>query len=169
MTRSLILVRHAKSSWKFPNLDDHERPLNGRGRRSARQIGAWLRRKGHVPTRALSSDSARTRETWKLIESELKSGAGVNWYRALYHADAQTMLDTLRGSGDESTVMMLGHNPGIAAFASMLAMESPPHPRFRDYPTAATSIIDFGSSPWLDVDWGSGTVTDFTIPSELEV
>ncbi len=167
MARRLILVRHAKSSWNHTDLGDHERPLNDRGRRSARIIGAWLRGKKHIPMRVLSSDSARTRETWKLIERELDCGADVYWLSGLYHADAQTMLDTLRSSGDESTVMMLGHNPGTAMLANMLVRDVPSHPRYRDYPTAATAIVGFDATRWMDVDWGSGTVIDFVIPREL--
>lgn len=167
MARRLILVRHAKSSWSDAELSDPERPLNKRGRRSARVVGSWLHRKGYVPQRVLSSDSARTRETWRWIESELDSGAAVDWLRALYHADAQTMLDTLRSSVDASTIMMLGHNPGTAVFANMVAMQPPPHPLYRNYPTAATAGIEFAASRWADVDWGSGTVADFVTPREL--
>ncbi len=169
MVRRLILVRHAKSSWDSGELDDHKRPLNCRGERSALMIGTWLRGKGRVPQRVLSSDSTRTRETWRLIEKELRSGAEEHWIRDLYHADAQTMLEALRSAGNASKIMMIGHNPGTAIFANMLVEHPPPHPRYRDYPTAATSDIVFAASRWMDVDWGSGTVIDFVIPRELGV
>ncbi|MCY3996158.1 MAG: histidine phosphatase family protein [Rhodobacter sp.] len=167
MTRRLILVRHAKSSWDGGEFDDHERPLNGRGKRSALMIGTWLREKGRLPERVLSSDSTRTRETWRLIEEELNSGADERWRRDLYHADAQTMLDTLRSAGNASTILMIGHNPGTAIFANMVVEHPPPHTRYRDYPTAATADIVFSLSRWMDVEWCSGTVIDFVIPREL--
>ena len=167
MSLTLILIRHAKSSWGNPALDDHERPLNGRGQRSAAAIGAWLAQRSRRPDMVLSSDSTRTRETWALIERKLGSNAKVDWLGALYHAGAQTMLDVLKGAGSAGTVLMLGHNPGIASFANMLARAEPSHPRFHDYPTAATSVFAFGADDWADVDWGTGDVVEFITPRDL--
>ena len=167
MTLRLILTRHAKSSWDHPGLGDHERPLNKRGRESAGAIGAWLKDKGYVPERVLSSDSARTRETWALVEAALGSGAEVEWLSALYHAGAQTMLDVLQGAGSTPHVLMLGHNPGIGGFAEMIVRRPPDHIRFHDYPTAATTVIEFDVTQWREVDWGMGRVVDFVVPREL--
>ena len=167
MTLRLILTRHAKSSWDHPGLGDHERPLNKRGRDSAGAIGAWLKDNRYVPDLVLSSDSQRTRETWGLMEDALDSGAEVEWLGALYHAGAQTMLDVLQGAGSTRSVLMLGHNPGIGGFAEMIVRRPPDHIRFHDYPTAATTVIDFNAADWREVDWGAGAVRDFVIPREL--
>jgi len=167
MTLRLILTRHAKSSWDHPGLSDHERPLNKRGRESASAIGGWLKDKGYVPDLALSSDSERTRETWALLEAALDSGADVEWLGALYHAGAQTMLDVLQGAGRKGCILMLGHNPGIGGFAEMIVERPPGHIRVHDYPTAATTVMDFSATEWRDVDWGMGEVMDFVIPREL--
>ncbi len=170
MTLRLILIRHAKSSWDSPTLGDHDRPLNGRGRRSASAIGAWLNDHGYLPDLVLSSDSKRTRETWDRIGRELGQQPGqVHWLAELYHARAQDMLDVLRAAGTAPTVLMLGHNPGIGGMASMIAENRPPHDRYGDYPTAATAIIDFDAAQWRDVDWGMGRVTDFAVPRDLGV
>jgi len=64
MISRLILMRHAKSSWKYHDLSDHERPLNQRGRKSAVKIAKELIRLEWIPDKLYSSDSARTRETW---------------------------------------------------------------------------------------------------------
>ena len=64
MSLTLILMRHGKSAWDDPNLADHDRPLNDRGRASARSMGDWLRARGHVPDRAVSSSSTRTGQTF---------------------------------------------------------------------------------------------------------
>lgn len=168
MSPVLILIRHAKSSWDNPEIDDHDRPLNARGRRSAVAIGAWLAQLRRRPDLVLSSDSERTRETWALVERELGSNAEVNWLGALYHAGAQTMLDILKGAGSAKTVAMLGHNPGIADFANMLARAEPAHPRFHDYPTAATSVFTFEAGDWARVDWGTGKVAEFITPRDLD-
>ena len=71
MKRRLIVMRHAKSSWKDPGQTDHERPLNGRGRRSAPLVAARLAELGWAPTRVHSSDAARTVETWRGMEETM--------------------------------------------------------------------------------------------------
>jgi len=67
MTLRLILTRHAKSSWTDPSVEDRDRPLNTRGEKSARAVGKWLAKRGHVPELALVSSSERTRQTWRLV------------------------------------------------------------------------------------------------------
>ena len=62
--RRLILTRHAKSDWDDPMLDDHDRPLNKRGQRSAAELGEWLHSRGYEPDEVLCSTALRTRETW---------------------------------------------------------------------------------------------------------
>ena len=71
MKRKLIIMRHAKSSWNNAHLSDHERPLNGRGRRSAPQVAQQLSAGNHQPEIIFSSDSTRTTETWLLMQDEL--------------------------------------------------------------------------------------------------
>jgi phosphohistidine phosphatase len=69
MTRTLILIRHTKSDWDDSGLDDHDRPLNDRGRLSAPRIGAWLAEQGFEPDAVLCSTARRTRETWEGISA----------------------------------------------------------------------------------------------------
>jgi len=130
-------------------------------------MGHWLDERGYLPDLVLSSDSERTRETWALLSTSLAVQPKVQWQRALYLAAAQDMLDVLREAKEAQSVLMLGHNPGIARFAEMLVQRAPDHPRFRDYPTGATTIIDFATERWGDVDWGAGRVVDFIIPRDL--
>ncbi len=159
---TLILMRHAKSSWGDPSLDDHDRPLNARGRSSAEALGAWLREKHFLPDRALVSTAARTQETFMRLA--LKCPA--DYVPALYHASASQMMQVLqRVKGN--TVLMVGHNPGIAQFAGQLAETLPTHPRFYDYPTCATWVAKFETTSWDGLDWRSGKTLDFVIPREL--
>ena len=90
----------------------------------------------------------------------------VSFTKALYHADADDMMRVLRGA-TEQTVLMLGHNPGIADFAEQLVSIAPDHPRFFDYPTCATLVATFDATTWRDIDWHSGTATAFAIPREV--
>lgn len=160
--RRLILMRHAKSSWDDPLLSDFDRPLNARGQRSAPAMGAWLRKKGHLPDAALVSAAQRTGETFV--------GTGfdcpVRFSRALYHASAVQMADALRHETAQ-TVLLIGHNPGIADCAAWLLRAPPAHPRFFDYPTCATLVADFDVPNWNDLAWSKGEVVDFAIPREI--
>ena len=160
--RRLILVRHAKSSWDGPYVHDHERPLNERGRRSAKAIGDWLRSQNHLPNMAYVSSSIRTRETFE----RLKFKCDVAYLKNLYHADGNEMMHILKDATGE-TVLMIGHNPGIGWFASKLADSPPQHPRFYDYPTCATLVAEFKIREWRDAEFGSGRVVNFILPRDL--
>ena len=164
MSLTLILTRHAKSSWGNPLSGDHERPLNKRGRNAAPVIAAWLRTNGWLPDEVISSTATRTRETWDRMGL---SADKICFHRSLYLAEPEDMLIELSGA-TESKVMMLGHNPGIAEFASRLIRTAPDHDRFHDYPTCSTTVIRFGISDWADIDWHSGDVLGFTTPRELQ-
>ena len=166
MTRTLILIRHAKSAWSDPTLDDYRRPLNARGERAATALGRWMAGRGLVPDEVLVSGAERTVRTWAGIAPELAGTPAMRTERALYQAGPDAILDVLHGAtGDR--VALIAHNPGIAAFAAKIAARPPDHLRFPDYPTGATTVLTF-DTPWADVGWGDGTVTDFVVPRELE-
>jgi phosphohistidine phosphatase len=159
---TLILMRHAKSSWDAPQLADHDRPLNARGRSSAKAMGRWLKQHDYLPDEVLCSSSRRTVETLE----RLGIAARVRITRQLYHAGPAEMLAVLREALAPS-VLMIGHNPGIADFAAEIVQAPPDHPRFHDYPTCATLVAGFDRIAWSAVGWGDGRVMDFTIPREL--
>ncbi len=167
MTLRLILTRHAKSDWDNPLLSDHQRPLNKRGQRAAPLIGRWLAEKGYQPQEALVSDATRTRETWALLCAELTATVPVHFEPALYHASPDIMLRALQ-TAKEQCVIMIGHNPGIAAFADMLLRDDPGHPAFARYPTCATLVAEFEADSWGDIRPGTGRALDFIVPRELE-
>lgn len=163
--RRLILTRHAKSSWDDPAMDDHDRPLNLRGRRAALELGEWLHSRGYEPDEVLCSTAERTRETWaRAAAAPLEVTPRVDYVGALYHAAPEAMLHVLRrATGD--CVMMIGHNPGIAAFAAMLPARAPVDPDFRRYPTTATLVVDFQIDDWAAARPGAGSVLDFFVPA----
>ena len=140
---------------------DHDRPLNDRGRRSARALGDWIASRGYEPEEVLCSTSRRTQETWEQIAgAALEARPVLRMEKRLYHADPQAMLAVLQ-SASYPTVMMLGHNPGIAEFAAMLPARVPLDPEFRAYPTAATLVVDFEADSWADIEPGRASVLDF--------
>ena len=162
MTRTLILMRHAKSSWSNMALPDHDRPLNKRGRRSAAALGDWLRARDLLPDEVLTSTATRTLDTL----AGLGVTAPTQRLRDLYHAEADTMMEVLR-SATGQTVLMLGHSPGIADCAARLVSAVPDHPRFRDYPTCATLVADLPVTNWHQINWGTARARGFVIPREL--
>ncbi len=166
MTKRLILTRHAKSSWDDPAMSDHDRPLNARGRGAAADVGAWLASRGYLPDEVLCSDAVRTRETWERIAHAFGAEPKVTMKPALYHAGAEVILAVLRhATGD--TVMMVGHNPGIADFAERIVAQSPAHAHFRRYPSGATLVASFEVDNWDEVGFGMGAVRDFIVPREI--
>ena len=164
MSLTLILIRHAKSGWDNAALDDHERTLTDRGQRDARRIGTWLAAQGHIPDLILSSDATRTGQTVAGILETLGQTAPAQYTPALYHAGPATLLAQI-AQQTVSTLALCAHNPGIGELAAQLVKTPPAHPRFRDYPTAATIVIRFDAAHWRDIR--TGTCVDFTIPRNL--
>lgn len=162
--KTLLLLRHAKSSWADPGRDDHERALNGRGRRGAAAIGAWIAEAGLLPDQVLCSDATRTQETW----ARLSLPGTPSLMPELYHANAEVMLDVLQ-SASGSRVLVIGHNPGIAEFCDKLCKTPPDHLRFAQYPTGALTVITFDFDDWSDVTWHVGRVSHFLTPQDLGV
>ncbi len=160
--KRLILMRHAKSDWGDPALPDHARPLNKRGRRAARALGDWLRAEGLEPGEILCSTATRTRETC----ARLKLPVAPRLIDGLYLAEPAAMLAALRVARAD-TVLMIGHNPGIAELAARLVAAPPAHPRFEDYPTGATLVADFAIEDWAALQEHSGDAIHFVIPRDL--
>jgi len=165
--RRLILIRHAKSSWDDPSVRDLDRPLAKRGRRGAALVGQWLAREGIRPEAALVSSARRTQETWDLIV-RAAGAAPTRYLPELYHAGPETMLEVLRAAPDVERVLMLGHQPGIAAFARRLLAGPPEDPRFDKFATAAVAVIDFPVDAWPQAAWATGRLHAFTDPRALE-
>ncbi len=162
MTRTLILTRHAKSAWDNPGMDDHDRPLNARGRRGAERIGTWLRARHLVPDQVLCSSARRTKETYERMGFDTPAEFTEN----LYLVTANRILRVL-SEATGNTVLLLGHNPGIGQFAAEILGEPPDHPKFSTFPTGATLVARFDIDSWDKLAWRGGTVVDFTVPREL--
>ena len=164
MSLTLILVRHAKSDHPA-GLDDHERPLNDRGRRDAPRIGAWLAERDHVPDLALCSTAKRAVETWEGLRQG-GIGAPVEHEAKLYHAAPDVLRWSLAGRS-EAALMIVAHNPGIGLLARQLAQSAPDHPRFDQYPTCAATVLRFEADDWAGAVHGTGSVVDFVVPRDL--
>jgi len=122
MSKRLIIMRHAKSSRKDPTLIDHQRPLNGRGRRTAPLVGAFLKQLKWDPDYVLSSDSTRTSQTWERLSTMLDTDVETHFTKTLYLGGARDVMAELAAvSNHYDTVLMLGHNPTWEDIASRLS------------------------------------------------
>jgi phosphohistidine phosphatase len=121
MRRRLLVMRHAKSSWKSAAASDHDRPLNRRGRGAAPLVAARIREIGWSPDAVLSSDAQRTRETWARCAPELPPPAYLRFSPTLYFGSLQAVRRELAMVPDEHhTLLTLGHNPGWEQLAQWL-------------------------------------------------
>jgi phosphohistidine phosphatase len=111
--RRLVVMRHAKSSWKDGNLSDHQRPLNKRGRRDAPRIAECLLGLDWVPDLVVSSDSQRTRETWAQMATVFQNPIPTLFSERLYHGGMGAARELLaEQSAKHRCIIILGHNPG---------------------------------------------------------
>jgi phosphohistidine phosphatase len=166
--RRLFLLRHAKSSWEDPGLDDHDRPLAPRGRRAAKLIAEHLRRERTSPELVLCSSARRTRETLERILSSLGEEVPVEIERELYAASEKRLLERLRAVDDRvESVMLIGHNPGVEQLALTVAGSGEKLEAIRrKYPTGALATLEL-SGRWRELGPGSAELTDFVTPKKL--
>jgi phosphohistidine phosphatase len=170
--RTLLLLRHAKSSWEDSSLDDHERPLESRGRRAAPAIGAWLAREGPEPELVLCSDAARAMETWELVAAELGSEPRTVLEPAIYGADEEQLLELVHEAPPEiDRLMLVGHNPGFHDLAIMLvgkkAKGRDAKRLHRKMPTAALVVLELPGDDWASTEPGTATLRRFVRPKDL--
>jgi phosphohistidine phosphatase len=169
---TLILLRHAKSSWKDPALADHERPLNSRGRADAPVMGKALARRGLVPDLALCSTARRTRDTLALVLPELKTEPQIVYEDRIYHASPAQLLAVVQSApSTASQLLLVGHNPELQLFALDLVGSGPKHLRDRieaKLPTAAVVVARFAAGGWKDVAVNSGKLEFFLTPRDVE-
>jgi phosphohistidine phosphatase len=162
MTHTLIVMRHAKSSWST-NDPDHRRPLAARGLRDAAAAGRILA--DYPIGMVLSSSSTRTRETWHTAELSGARADQVTFTDALYGAWAESIVDLLR-EADESvgTALVLGHEPTMSSLIEWLAEPSErADEAVRHYPTSALAVLEF-DCPWSELGGGAARLVRFEIP-----
>ena len=170
--KRLYLLRHAKSDWAEPDRSDADRPLSPRGRRAAPTMGRYMRKEGLVPALVLASTARRAEETWDLLSAALKTGVALESSERLYLASPNRLMKTVRGLADKwASALIVGHNPGLQAFALELAGAGNGGARSRmtqKYPTGALAVFDFAVDRWSDIAAGSGTLERFVVPRDLD-
>ena len=149
--KSLLLLRHAKSSWDDPELDDFDRPLARRGHDAAPLMAAEMMRLGWVPDAALVSSATRTRQTWALIHERLGRDVPATFDPNIYEASAERILAAIRATDpDRSALLVVGHNPGLEDLSVRIASpqsNSDALDRLRaKFPTTALARFSFEGS-----------------------
>jgi phosphohistidine phosphatase len=166
-TRTLVLVRHAKSSWDL-DVDDHDRPLSGRGRRDGVEIGRDLARKQIHPDLVLCSTATRTRETWDRALRGGVQATEVRYVGTIYHGWVPELVRLLREIPDSvGTALMLGHAPGIPDLVEFLAERDHASADWdrmtAKFPTAGMAILSYPGS-WADIGQSQAELESFEVP-----
>lgn len=161
--KTLLLMRHAKSSWKHETLSDHDRPLNKRGQKDAPRMGQLLAERNLVPDRILSSTALRARTTALVAAEQAAFSKTIELRPELYHADPETCIERLQELEDAAQrVLVVGHNPGLEELLEVLTGEE------EHLPTAAIAQIELSIAHWRDLNKTTpGRLIELWRPKEL--
>ena len=169
--KRLGLLRHAKSSWADSEICDFDRPLKRRGIKAAQEMGHELRRREVAFDLVLASPAKRIVETLACFEQGYGRSLGSRFERGIYEASALSLWQIIeRASNGADSLLLVGHQPGLQALATMVASRSDPrHREIRDYfPTAAFAMIAFDADDWRGIEPGTGRVELYLTPRALE-
>jgi len=169
MPLTLFLLRHAKSAWDSPSLEDFDRPLSERGRREAEWVADLIRTRDIRLSRILCSSAQRTRETLAALLPAFTRDTSIEVTRRLYEAPAERLLTVLREQlVTDQAVMLIGHNPGLESLAGLLTGGGEPSlisALRRKYPPAGLAQFEFALEQWSDVGPATGRLVAFDVPS----
>lgn len=150
--KTVLVLRHAKSSWAEPGLSDFDRPLKKRGLADAPAVGEYLRAHDLVPDLIVTSPAQRARQTVALVADGAGYGGEIVVADEFYPGDPEDYVARLRLLDDAyETVMVVGHNPGLSELVTDLTGQMP------DLPTAALASISLSVDRWADLDLDLGT------------
>ena len=168
MSKQLLVMRHAKSSWANAGLTDFERPLNKRGLRVVPQVAEFIHKQGLTPDLVVCSSAVRACMTAQIFVENC-NGIGEDRLRKVqdfYHAPASAYLDYLNRFSDESadTLMFVGHNPGLEELVERLSG------CWEIMPTAAVAQFDLEAEKWSEVQSPTkATLKNLWRPKEIHI
>jgi len=155
----LYLLRHAKSSWKDDSQKDFDRPLKGRGREAAEQMGKRLASEKLQDGVLICSPAARARETAQIVLKHSGLRMDQRFDERIYEASLRDLLQVVSEiPDDKQTAMMVGHNPGFEELLAFLTGEA------RRMPTCALAKIKLDIPSWKDARAGEGNLKLFITP-----
>jgi len=164
--KTVYLVRHAKSSWKNPDLNDFDRPLNKRGKRDAPFMGRRLRLQNITPDLLISSPAKRAAKTAKILAEEMNfPKKKIEWEETIYMLGTKEILDIIHRTSDEhKSIMIVGHNPGLNFTAEYLSGQD-----LENIPTCGIFSMEFDVRSWKDVSRGLGKTLFFDYPKKHSI
>lgn len=158
--KELILIRHAKSSWKDSSLDDFDRPLNKRGKKNAPFMAKRLKKKGFKPDLIISSPSLRTKLTLDYFLKEFKYKKDVNFEDSIYEAPYENLLNVIRNVPNSvNQLFLIGHNPGLNDLSDFLLGGF-----YENIPTSGVLKIVFYTDSWKDISKNNSKLEFFEYP-----
>ncbi|MDX4061740.1 histidine phosphatase family protein [Aliarcobacter skirrowii] len=162
--RELILIRHAKSDWSNPLLDDFERPLNKRGSKNAPFMAKILKKELQKPDLIISSPSFRTKLTLEYFLKEFEYKGEIIFEKSIYEAPFENLLKVIKNVDDKyKTIFLIGHNPGLNDLANFLLGS------FEDnIPTSGVLKIDFNTNSWKNISKDNSKLIFFKYPKMFE-
>ncbi len=160
-TKTLYLVRHAKSSWGEPGLADRDRPLNKRGAGDCREMGQRLQRRGWIPERVFSSPARRAIDTARCIARQLPyPEAEISVEETMYCGGAAALNAVLQRVDEHlASVMLVAHNPDMTELVNRLCGAV-----IDAMPTCAVAVVRLDTDYWLEAGAGTGELTDYDFP-----
>jgi phosphohistidine phosphatase len=161
--KTLLLMRHAKSSWKDESLDDHDRPLNKRGKREAPRMGELLRDQRLVPDFILCSSARRARKTAECVAFAAGFRGETRITSELYMVPPGRILEVLAETPPiYSSVLLIAHNPSLEELFERLTNQS------RGFSTAAVARLQLDVENWSQISGNpAATLVDFWQPRGL--
>ncbi|MHA6246407.1 SixA phosphatase family protein [Pontibacter sp. CAU 1760] len=163
--KTLYILRHAKSSWDFEELSDHDRPLNKRGRNDAQLMGQELAGRGVEPTLIISSSAVRALTTATLVGKEIGYDADdIVVDENVYGAGKEDLLNVVQNAPpDVEALMLVGHNEALSEFANMLAPE-----HIASLPTTGIVALEFDCDDWHDIDKSIASMLFYDFPKNYK-
>jgi phosphohistidine phosphatase len=171
--KTLALFRHAKSDWSDARARDFDRPLNDRGQRGARAMGEYIKSTKHHFDRMIASPAVRAAETVEEASKAWGCTFKVEWDRRIYLASSATLIDLLKElDGDPTSVLMVGHNPGLEDLIFDLVPDDGSSP-LRDlveqkFPTATFAVLELAVDRWSDIADGCARLVELKRPRDLD-
>ena len=163
--KEICLVRHAKSSWKYPQLDDFERPLKKRGRKNAPFMGKIVHQLGFSPDLIITSPASRAAMTARALAFEINYPLEKIRYLALvYESDEIDLIHILEGLDDNlKKVMLVGHNPALTRLANSIGN----YP-ISNIPTSGVFCVALDITSWSGIKKNPGKLKYFEFPKKHE-
>jgi phosphohistidine phosphatase len=161
--KTLLLLRHAKSSWDQPSLADFDRPLNQRGLRDAPRMGKELARRKTRPELVLCSPALRARQTLELFTGPAGLTMEPIYEPRIYNASARNLLEVIQETpGRVDRIMLVGHNPGLEDLFARLTE------RVEHLPTTALACLELKAQDWRDAATSRARLKWFVTPKGIK-